>query len=407
MEKLRIYWVSPFAPVKSGLAAYSEAITEYMSKNRIAKIIRVKPSAARFAAERCSVEENSRIIYNIGNHPANMNTYAAAVEFGGTVLLHDANLHDLVYGISIAQRRPELYLKLLYNEPGINDVDIRKLIQSGGTNRELMMKYPMLSQIVHSGSRFIVHSNYAEQTLKRYSNKAVILETAHFSVWFRNNKCRKTNSFKTVGIFGYMSPEKRINEIIQAFIEYKEESGSDMHLFFAGEHAGVNPYELLRKTRVISDCSFEENLDDAEYINRMAEMDAILNLRSPTRGETSGNAVKAMSLGVPIGLNVEDAHAEIPEECFFEVKSGNLKESIKAFYFAVDNDYESMIKKAENARSFADEYYCVNSIAKNILDFISKEAFRVNDGMRKIGYGKIYSHIPKMRIIKNIRRAIS
>src|SRR2546423_6595965 len=51
----------------------------------------------------------------------------------------------------------------------------------------------------------------------------------------------------------------------------------------------------------------------------MAACDAIVNLRSPTMGETSGSAIRALSLGKPLVVSDVGWFAELPGQAVIKV----------------------------------------------------------------------------------------
>lgn len=396
MERMRIYWVSPFPPVVSGLSAYSEAFTQYL-KSRDFDVIRTLPEDAPKAAKACKENLSSVIIYNIGNHPVNLITYETALQHPGIVILHDANLHDLAYAYAMHKGGLDYYGYQLANEPGIKDADIRALIDAQGSNRQLMSKFNLLAELSYSGCRFIVHSKFAAGILQKYRKDCGILKANHFSVWFDRGDCDRN----TIGVFGFMSDEKHVKEILNAFLEYIRGRDSALKLLFIGEDAGADIRKMLAGISRESVVMYQ-GLNDAEYMEKMRSIGAIINLRHPTRGEMSGNAVKAMSMGIPLALNREDAFSEIPEDCVYSIDMEHMGLSLTGFFNAVENDYDRLKITGANAAEYATKAFNIKTIASEIIRFASEDVHCSRKKMRKRKMSLIRL-IPRFMIKRKMR----
>ncbi len=86
---MRLAFISPMPPSKSGIADYSAALLAALE--RLVDITVVPGESARFDPARFDLA-----LYQIGNNPCHGFAYKLALENPGVVVLHEPNLHHLL-----------------------------------------------------------------------------------------------------------------------------------------------------------------------------------------------------------------------------------------------------------------------------------------------------------------------
>src|SRR5205807_10073696 len=74
----------------------------------------------------------------------------------------------------------------------------------------------------------------------------------------------------------------------------------------------------------------EPHVPERRLWSLMAACDAIVSLRSPTMGETSGTAIRALSLGKPLVVSDVGWFAELPDEVSLKIPADGREAEILA-----------------------------------------------------------------------------
>jgi glycosyltransferase involved in cell wall biosynthesis len=97
------------------------------------------------------------------------------------------------------------------------------------------------------------------------------------------------------GVFGGLTPEKRIAQIVDAF-RVTRAYAPDAHLLLAGAPAAHFPLDAYRGVDGVTITGYVEA---DELTDHVAAVDVSLNLRWPTARETSGPWLRALAAGKP------------------------------------------------------------------------------------------------------------
>src|SRR5690606_31835021 len=102
---------SPMPPSKSGIADYSAALAEPLSRLVDLEIFDKEPASFDRA-------KYDAVVYQLGNNPYHEFVYHAALREPGVVVMHEANLHYLVADITIPRGKWDDYLREVEYEAG-------------------------------------------------------------------------------------------------------------------------------------------------------------------------------------------------------------------------------------------------------------------------------------------------
>jgi glycosyltransferase involved in cell wall biosynthesis len=110
-----------------------------------------------------------------------------------------------------------------------------------------------------------------------------------------------------------LNESKRIAELLASFARLRERRPG-ARLLLVGSFA-VRLARLELPEGVIR----KEYVSEDELWSLMAACDAIVSLRSPTMGETSGSAIRALSLGKPLVVSDVGWFSELPSDAVVKV----------------------------------------------------------------------------------------
>jgi len=127
-----------------------------------------------------------------------------------------------------------------------------------------------------------------------------------------------------IGSFGNVNSSKRIPQLLEAFARLRREH-DDARLLLVG---AVSPgFDLDRRLQRLgldgAGVVHEGRVDERRLWELMAACDVHVSLRSPTMGETSGTAIRALTLGKPLVVTGVGWFAELPDDVALAVPVGD------------------------------------------------------------------------------------
>jgi len=168
---MRIAFFSPLPPARSGIADYSAALLEPLS--RLAEITTYSEAPRVFDASRFDM-----CVYQLGNNPYHTFAYEAAMEHPGVIVLHEANLHHLIADLTIRRKNWNAYMREVENNGGADALAyaeryVRTLER--GPDYDI----PMLRSILARARGVIVHSNAVRELVRAEGYEGPIAVIPH------------------------------------------------------------------------------------------------------------------------------------------------------------------------------------------------------------------------------------
>ena len=306
---------APLPPARTGVADYAAALLPALRQFGPVEI----------APERCDVA-----LYHIGNNRQHAGIYRRALAQPGVVVLHDAVLHHFLLG-ELDEAR---YLdEFVYNygtwDRGLAEDLWRNRAGAGSDSR--YFQYPMLKRIAESARAVIVHNPGAARIVKAHAPNTPVVEIPHLfeppdprsaaEVAEYRRRLGFANGVYVFGVFGYIRETKRLIPILQTFAAIREEN-PHLGLLVAGAFASA---ELERAADLwlaepgVTRLPF---LATRDFWGAAAAVNAGINLRFPTAGETSGIGIRLMGIGKPVLLTDSEENARFPEDACLRIPIG-------------------------------------------------------------------------------------
>ena len=309
---MRLAFFSPLPPVKSGIADYSAALLDPLNKQ--AEVTVFTEAAGRFDPSRFDVA-----LYQIGNNPHHSFVYDQAIQTPGVAVLHEANLHHLIAGVTIRRGDWDAYLREVEFDGGAAALDyavkhVRTLER--GPDYEGV---PMLRRIVSKSKGVIVHSHCVEQSVRDAGFAGPVAVIPH-GAWLpdtegllHRQRLGIDPATPLIGIFGFLKPYKRIAESLRAFRRLLKLQPNVKMILVGEPHPELSLQPLIQSlglgasVRVIGFTPIED------FVGYLAACDIILNLRFPTVGESSGTLLRSLGLGKAVVVSNIGSFAEYPD----------------------------------------------------------------------------------------------
>ncbi len=311
---MKVAYYSPMPPSRSGIADYSALLLPAL-RERIEVAV----------AEPGRHPSADVALYHVGNDPdAHGWIVDALYERPGVVVLHDFVLHHLIAGITIGRGDGRGYLAAMERERGV----VGRLIGLGVLDNLLPLlwetrpeDYPLAGQVLDAATGLIVHSDYVGGRAREAGYDGTLWRIPH-PAWPRpQTVAADVSGAPLIGCFGHLNMNKRIPHILNAFARLRRRNPG-ARLLLAG--AAAERFDLDRRLERLG-------LDEGDAIVRldyvpeermwslMDACDVLVNLRSPTMGETSGSAIRALTLGKPLVVSDVGWFGELPDDVSLKV----------------------------------------------------------------------------------------
>ena len=122
------------------------------------------------------------------------------------------------------------------------------------------------------------------------------------------------------GTFGNVNSSKRVPQLLEAFARVRHERSGAGLLLVGAISPGFDLDRRLQRLGLDGGGLVREGyVDETRLWGLMQACDVHVNLRSPTMGETSGTAIRALALGKPLVVSDVGWFAELPDDVALKV----------------------------------------------------------------------------------------
>ena len=317
---MRVAFVSPLPPSRSGIADYSAALVEAMRP--LGEIETFSDAGRAFDLQRYDIA-----VYQVGNNGYHGFVYEAALRHPGVVVMHESNLHHLIADLTIRRGDWDAYVAECEYEGGAAARDfaerVRKLEE--GPDYEGVR---MTRRLLESARGVIVHSRFMEAEIRAagYAGPVAVIPHGAWIPEADRNAYRHTlgldETTPLVGIFGFLKPYKRIAESLRAFRRLAP-LAPEAKLILVGESHPDFPLEAsIRFMGLSAQARILGFVPIQDFEGYLAACDIVLNLRYPTVGESSGTLLRALGLGKAALVSNIGSFQELPDDVCVKIPVG-------------------------------------------------------------------------------------
>ena len=314
-------------PVRSGIASYSAEVigalrhdhhidvyvdsSTHSSHGQVDLAVAAAPRSAHDFVWQHHKARYDLTVYQVGNSSHHDFLWPYLYRYPGLHVLHDAHLHHARAAALLRTRRSGDYrAEFAANHPDLN-VDLAELAVAG-FDTHLLYDASMTRLVVDAARVTAVHASAMIPTLQQQSSGAIIenIQLGH-GVMVSNERRSEARTrirhrlgipvqAQLFGVFGGLSPEKRVPQILEAFAAIRRYV-PEAWLLLAGAEASHSRVgdDIIRhrlEERIVLTGYLEGDLDLTEHL---AACDVSVNLRWPTAREVSGPWLRALAAGVP------------------------------------------------------------------------------------------------------------
>lgn len=310
-------YYAPLPPLRSGVADYAKVMLAALSEH--GGIVVNQPGDLN--------------LYHIGNNRLHAEIYERAIAVPGVALLHDAVLHHLLIGsLGEARYRAEfVYNYGAWAEDLAGSLWARR---ARSMSDPRYFRYPLLKRLAERSLAVVTHSEEARRVVLSHCPGARVHVIPHLNLEdpgalpspsererFRRESLGLDSRDFLLGVYGHLRETKRVGTVLVA-LDVLRERGIPANLLVAGEYASDDYARTMRpRLEAHPGVLLRGDTDAGEFRALLGAADVCVNLKHPSAGESSGIAVRAMALGVPLILSENAADAP-PRGAFVPIPTG-------------------------------------------------------------------------------------
>lgn len=349
-RRLRLAYVSPLPPERTGIASYSlELLPELAKYYDVDVIVDQDDLNSEWVYANAGVysvawftkhgHRYDRVLYQIGNSPFHAHMWDLVERFPGVIVLHDVFLGDATYYRSEHGSGPLLGLPMrMYADHGYD-----ALANYAHTNdiQAAIADYPYSLCLIQAALGVVVHSEHAKALAgQRYDAQFVERFSVIPHLRVLPPIADKQLARITLGIepnvflvcsFGHIVSNKMYVELIEAWQASPLAADGNCILVLVGSSNGEYGAKLSRQ---ISESDFSERIkitgwvDDVTFKAYLNAADLAVQLRKESRGESSGSVLDCMAVGLATICNAHGSMAELPSEGVWRLQDEYKQEEL-------------------------------------------------------------------------------
>jgi glycosyltransferase involved in cell wall biosynthesis len=258
-------------------------------------------------------------LYHVGNDP---DAHGWIVERlrrePGVVVLHDFVLHHLVASMTLGRKDQAGYLAALERDAGIAGRLLGLGVIDGCVPPLWEVRpedFPLCGEVLALATGVIVHSRYVEQRVReRYDGD--VWRIPHPAWPAPDTEPERLPGEPVFGAFGNVNESKRVPQLLDAFARFRDAHPGARLLIVGATAPGSDLH--------VDDSVVQEGYADERRLWALMDgVDAVVSLRSPTMGETSGTVIRALTLGKPLIVSDVGWFSELPDDVALKIAPGD------------------------------------------------------------------------------------
>jgi glycosyltransferase involved in cell wall biosynthesis len=330
----RIAFVSPLPPERTGIADYAvrvlPTLLPYFDVELIVNQAEVSlpPELAHLPHYPSAwldqhADRYRHIVYQFGNSPFHSHMIGLLQRHPGVVVLHDFFLSSMLSYEQVTGAMPGVWTRSLLHSHGV--AAVQASLGPDGVDRA-RQDYPCNLEILQDASHVIVHSEYARRLARDWYGPEAGRDWSPAQLPRATPAVNdRTAARRALGIaddafvvcnFGFVAPTKHCLELLQAWLASSLHRDARCQLVFVGENHGGDYGRQITDTIAAENARVRVSgwTSDEDYLRYLQAADIGVQLRTGSRGETSGTALDCMIYGLPVILNANGAMAEFPHD---------------------------------------------------------------------------------------------
>lgn len=356
--RARLAYVSPLPPERTGIADYSAELLPVLAERYQIDVIVEQPLVAgQWLQAHCAIRDGAwllqhagqyhAVIYHIGNSHYHAWMYNLLRQVPGVVVLHDFYLSGLIWALDCDPRFAGIKWRELHYGSGHTAV---AEVACAADEGRAALAYPFNRSLLDAAAGVIVHSQASLRLARQWYGPDAGADWALVPHLRQpvERESRQT-ARERLGIaqdaflvcsFGLLGLTKLNDRLLSAWLASSLGAEPDGLLVFVGE-LGDDPYAMqlrqaIERSGLADRIRITGWVDVETFRGYLAAADLAVQLRTLSRGETSGAVLDCMSYGLPTIVNANGSMADLPPEGVWrlpdEFSDAQLIQALQALY---------------------------------------------------------------------------
>lgn len=389
-RKPRLAFVSPLPPERTGIADYSTELLPALAEHYEIEVVvsqeRVDdPWVNRHCKERdvawlrAHAGELDRVLYQVGNSQFHRHMLALLREIPGSVVMHDFYMSGLMSWLELHAGSKHAWTRAIYEAHGYDAV--RMLYSDAEVAKR---KYPANFGILQYAQGIIVHSDYSRQlAMQWYGNDisgdwVVIPHLRSPVASFDREEARKQLDFGindfVICSFGFLDPSKLNHRLLECWLNSSLSKDKRCHLIFVGENHGgeygVNLLQMIKGSGLGKRIRITGFASPEVFRQYLMATDVAVQLRTLSRGETSGTVLDCMNHALPLIVNANGSMAELDHEAVWMMPDEFADDELIQALEALLREPERRSALGERARAVIHDHHTPAECARRYMEAI-------------------------------------
>lgn len=334
----KLAYVSPLPPDRSGISDYSAELLPELARHYDIDVVSPEsdvtdPWIMANCAQRSVAwfrehsERYDRVVYHFGNSHFHQHMFSLIEEVPGVVVLHDFFLSGIAAHMELTGYDAGHWVRSLYESHGYHAVAQRYQARDIA---DVIWQYPANLPVLRSALGVIVHSENSRRLAREWYAGAEV-ESERWAVVphlrVPESGMSKAQARLALGLrddafvicsFGLLGPTKLNDRLLDAWLASGMANDARCELIFVGENQQGEYGRALTAKMAGAGASKRMRItgwaDMAVFRQYLAAADVGVQLRTLSRGETSGTVLDCMNYGLPTVVNANGSMADLPED---------------------------------------------------------------------------------------------
>jgi glycosyltransferase involved in cell wall biosynthesis len=353
---VRVAYYSPVPPERTGIADYTALLLPAL-RERVDLDVAKRGGRARGDVS----------LYHLGNNPEAHGWILERLRVEpGVVVLHDFVLHHLIAGMTLGRKDGPSYLAALERDGGI----AARLLGLGVIDGcipplwEVRPEdFPLCDAALDHATGVIVHSRYVGDRVRERGYAGPVWHVPHPAWPAPAIEPERPEGDPVFGAFGNLNASKRVGQLLDGFARVHERQPSATLVIVGAAAPGLDLDLRIEAAGLYGAVGWDDYVDERRLWSLMNGVDAVVSLRSPTMGETSGTVIRALTLGKPLVVSDVGWFAELPDTVALKVPPDEREAAAVAEALERLTDPATRAAMGSAARSLAETEHALGHVA--------------------------------------------
>ncbi|MBF5090888.1 glycosyltransferase [Novosphingobium sp. NBM11] len=401
INRPRLAFVSPVAPQASGISDYSaELLPELARHYRIDVVTPQGMSDNAWIRGNCGIldieqfrrraNEFDRVLYHFGNSQFHAHMFDLLHDIPGVVVLHDFFLSGIIAHLDNAGDLPGVWPRALLASHGWPAVVERF---KAADPDQVIWNYPCNLQVLQDALGVIVHADYSRQLARAWYGDRAAKDWRLIPHLRQPIAVDRTAARQDLGIapddfvvcsFGHIAQTKMNHVLLEAWLASPLARDPHCRLVFVGQSDG-NRYtadleRLARSPAAGGRVEITGWADQSKFRRWLHATDLAVQLRTLSRGETSGTVLDCMNAGVATIVNAHGAMTELPRDTVCMLDDGFTAIDLSVALEALWRDVDQRAAIARQGKAYIAENHQPRACARRYHEAIEHFYARAGAG---------------------------